>query len=507
MNSAWHSLSAIAACILMTSAASAQTSATSPSGASSASRSSTSPSPAAIDRVDRPATTTFFGDTGLWYVPTAEVLPGGNASVSGYRRGTNYVQGYTNIGDFSGSAAIGLGGRVEAFGAFLFDTRVNRDTRPLLTTVGDGGIVDRYPRVTESWTGDHIGDLFVGGKVNLLSESRDSPLALAVRGLVKVPTGSVVNGVSTGKTDVSAQVIVSKDIAQLVNVSGYGGYAYRGEPDGFVIPGNAIEWGGGAAIPSHSRLRAFGEIAGDIPSRDTALTMMRLVADDGSVAPFLSSTENLTRLTGGFTYQAISGFFAGAGLSWNVPQQNRIAALAFSNPFGDYWDYQVRIGFHPGVRRYMPRPAPIAPPPPAPPAPPPVARPAPAAPAPEPSAPVVAPPPRSYTFEDVHFEFDLYSLRPEATRLLDEAIAALKADSTIRVLIEGHTCNIGSAEYNLALSERRARSVQQYLVSRGITADRLQTASYGEENAKFDNDREETRRLNRRSTLVVKLHQ
>src|SRR5437773_9072713 len=45
----------------------------------------------------RPATTTFFGDTGLWYVPTAEILANGKWSVSAYRRGTNWIQGYTNV--------------------------------------------------------------------------------------------------------------------------------------------------------------------------------------------------------------------------------------------------------------------------------------------------------------------------------------------------------------------------------------------------------------------------
>ncbi len=53
--------------------------------------------------------------------------------------------------------------------------------------------------------------------------------------------------------------------------------------------------------------------------------------------------------------------------------------------------------------------------------------------------------------------------------------------------IEGHTCNIGTAEYNLALGDRRASAVQDYLVSRGITADRLRTVSYGEERPKYDN--------------------
>ena len=118
---------------------------------------------------------------------------------------------------------------------------------------------------------------------------------------------------------------------------------------------------------------------------------------------------------------------------------------------------------------------------------------------------VTKPPVRNYVFEDVYFDFDRYSLRPEATRVLDEAIAALRENATLRVEIEGHTCNIGTAEYNLALGDRRANAVKDYLVSRGVTADRLRTVSYGEEKPKFDNSREETRRLNRRAALVVNL--
>src|SRR6202007_1824304 len=107
--------------------------------------------------------------------------------------------------------------------------------------------------------------------------------------------------------------------------------------------------------------------------------------------------------------------------------------------------------------------------------------------------------------EDVHFDFDRYSLRPEATRVLDEAVDAMKQNATLRLTIEGHTCNIGTAEYTLALGDRRASAVRDYLVSRGVAADRLRTVSYGEERPKYDNAREETRRLNRRAALVVSL--
>jgi outer membrane protein OmpA-like peptidoglycan-associated protein len=118
---------------------------------------------------------------------------------------------------------------------------------------------------------------------------------------------------------------------------------------------------------------------------------------------------------------------------------------------------------------------------------------------------VTRPAVRSYTFEDVHFDFDRYSLRPEATRVLDEAVNAMRQDATLRLTIEGHTCNIGTAEYNLALGNRRAVSVREYLVSRGVSAERLNTVSYGEERPKYDNAREETRRLNRRAALTVRL--
>src|SRR5437763_1656882 len=106
----------------------------------------------------RPATTTFFGDTGLWFVPTAEVLPSGKWSVSGYRRGTNFIQGYTNVGDFAGTFGVDIKDRAEIFGSFLFDTRIDRDTYPIFNSDPSfGGFIDRYPKVNQHWTGDNVG--------------------------------------------------------------------------------------------------------------------------------------------------------------------------------------------------------------------------------------------------------------------------------------------------------------------------------------------------------------
>jgi peptidoglycan-associated lipoprotein len=118
---------------------------------------------------------------------------------------------------------------------------------------------------------------------------------------------------------------------------------------------------------------------------------------------------------------------------------------------------------------------------------------------------VVRPAAKVYTFEDVHFDFDRYTLRPEALRVLEQAVGAMKEDAALRLTIEGNTCSIGTAEYNLALGERRANAVRDYLTQNGVNATRLQSVSYGEEKPKHDNSREETRRLNRRAALVVRL--
>src|SRR5471030_564676 len=151
----------------------------------------TSSSSTATAEETRPATTTFLGDTGLWFVPTAEVLGNGKWSVSAYRRGTNWIQGYTNVADFAGTFGYGIKNRAEIFGSFLVDTRIDRDIRPIF--VNDpafGGIIDRYPLVNKYWTGDNIGDFYLGVKYNLWSEARRNPAALALRATVKLPTGN-----------------------------------------------------------------------------------------------------------------------------------------------------------------------------------------------------------------------------------------------------------------------------------------------------------------------------
>lgn len=81
----------------------------------------------------------------------------------------------------------------------------------------------------------------------------------------------------------------------------------------------------------------------------------------------------------------------------------------------------------------------------------------------------------------VFFEYDAVELSPEAQQTLNQNASLLKQHTTWVVTIEGHCDERGTAEYNLALGERRAVAARTYLVSLGIPADRLHTVSYGKE--------------------------
>ncbi len=97
-------------------------------------------------------------------------------------------------------------------------------------------------------------------KYNLWSEYRQKPAAIAVRAIVKLPTGKADAGVSTGKPDFAFDFIVSKEAAKLVEVSGFGGYEFRGSPDGIDAPTGAFRWGTGVAFPSRNALRILRRV-------------------------------------------------------------------------------------------------------------------------------------------------------------------------------------------------------------------------------------------------------
>lgn len=81
----------------------------------------------------------------------------------------------------------------------------------------------------------------------------------------------------------------------------------------------------------------------------------------------------------------------------------------------------------------------------------------------------------------IHFDFDKSLIRPDDQGALDQKVAILNANPDLRIRISGHCDERGSDEYNLALGNRRSTAAKNYLVSHGIDASRIETASYGEE--------------------------
>jgi peptidoglycan-associated lipoprotein len=106
-------------------------------------------------------------------------------------------------------------------------------------------------------------------------------------------------------------------------------------------------------------------------------------------------------------------------------------------------------------------------------------------------------------FENIHFEFDKYNIRPVDEMILQGIAAWLKEHDTKRVLIEGHCDERGTNEYNMALGEQRALAARRFLVGLGIESARLSTISYGEERPLALGHNEEAWARNRRAHFVV----
>ena len=117
-------------------------------------------------------------------------------------------------------------------------------------------------------------------------------------------------------------------------------------------------------------------------------------------------------------------------------------------------------------------------------------------------APPLPQPKITWILSGVNFDFASDVVRPDAKEVLKSDIKILKENPQIRVEIQGHTCDIGPAEYNRNLSDRRAKSIKEYLVSQGIARNRLEARGYGEDRPRFPNDGEENRARNRRVELV-----
>jgi len=531
------------------------------------------------DATPRPALPTIYGDTGLWYIPTAETLPNKKMSFSVFRANWDVRQGITDASQIGLTGAVGLGTRGEIFGSWGV-VRLYRDVQNPTFVASDiryGGVSQDFPYLRRHYSKDVGGPLLIGGKVNFLSQSRGDAMGMALRLTGAFPIGNDWGG--TNALIGHADLVTSREFNKNVELSGTIGGVLRRDPDQFDVS-DGIAWGIGSRFPSRSRFSGLAEVRGEWNFSQNLTTNTPLVAEDGSVAPTVSYIDDPLHFNFGAVYQSKSGWFGHTALTYTKGMGDRtVGGTSIDHDGG--WGWDVRFGFHPGVIPARERVHVIketttvtntvtTPAPPAPaanrnptfslnatcdplvvepggvtqcrsaatdpdgdavtcrwtgpsgtfgtPAQPNTSWTAGQTPGPVPLT-VTCSDPRGgsatstvtvqvtqrivLTFEDVHFDFDRYNLRPDALKILDDAVAKLGQNATVRITIEGHTDSIGTSEYNLALGERRANSVRDYLVNRGITNTRLRTVSYGEDRPVGDNKTTQGRAQNRRAHLVV----
>jgi outer membrane protein OmpA-like peptidoglycan-associated protein len=108
-----------------------------------------------------------------------------------------------------------------------------------------------------------------------------------------------------------------------------------------------------------------------------------------------------------------------------------------------------------------------------------------------------------FRLNNVFFDFDKWDLRPESFVELDRVVKLLKENPSMEIELSAHTDSFGSDDYNFKLSDNRARSCMEYLLSKGIAPSRVTSQGYGETKPVAPNDTPENRQLNRRVEFKI----
>jgi OmpA-OmpF porin, OOP family len=110
---------------------------------------------------------------------------------------------------------------------------------------------------------------------------------------------------------------------------------------------------------------------------------------------------------------------------------------------------------------------------------------------------------KTYTLDNVHFDFGKATLRAESFPELEELVNYMKNKETLRIEIAGHTDNVGKDADNLKLSQQRAGSIRSYLIKKGVSGARVVAKGYGASQPVADNGTDEGRQLNRRTEVRI----
>lgn len=287
----------------------------------------------------RPATPAYDGDTGLFHLSTAYTLPKGKASFSFFRDNLDRDPKDMDISIHGVTLGYGATDRLELFGSFGLQNRVDVDAPEQAGFVNDfplAGTVASAPGFQKG-----VGDLKLGAKFKFLDDYRGDNVGLALKGYVKLPTADEKKGLGTGKVSAGADLILSKSLNHGAEIHGSVGFQINSDPAEVNI-GNAFKWGVGLNLPCCRPFQLQAELVGTSYS-----------------GAAVSQTSPVDLVVGPVVWIK-PGIFIRPAISWNLNFDDR----GLGSSTKSYTGRQISIGYHPGTpccEIYVPPPPPPPP--------------------------------------------------------------------------------------------------------------------------------------------------
>jgi outer membrane protein OmpA-like peptidoglycan-associated protein len=281
-------------------------------------------------------TPSYAGDTGLFHLSSAYTLPKGKLSLSLFRDNMDRDPKDIDFSVHGVNFGYGATDKLELFGSAGLQNRANVDSYSAPGFYNDlplaGSATISYPRWQVGF-----GDIKVGVKYKILDDYGKDPVALAVKGTVKLGTADVNKGLGTGKMSVGADLILSKHLNKTADIHASLGYQINGDPDTVKI-GDAFRWGLGINVPACHMFQVQAEVVGTSYS--------------GADFPQQSPVDLIV----GPVVWLKPGIFIRPAISWNL----NFAGVT-GTTMKSYTGRQISIGFHPGApccAIYVPPPPP-----------------------------------------------------------------------------------------------------------------------------------------------------
>ncbi len=311
------------------------------------------------------AASTRWGDTGFFDVFSAYTIRKHKVAAGGFRDSIDREVFDMDISNLGATFTMGLTDRIELFGRFdlqrnilardppffgiqqailegipdaCLDPEVARKVNPLLfleicginpNFVANPAFFNDEPRAYRDRSSG-FGNIWLGGKWNLLSEYRDHPIALALRAFIKLPSADNKSGLGTGAVSGGGHVVVSKSFSDLIDSSYYVGFKGNGSGDLPFKIGNAAEWGMGAGFPRSSPLQGTVELTGSVYlGEDLMYRGVEVIGQPNPVDLLLGLNIHL----------ANGLFLSGA---WRTNLNYSVSGSTASG-------FNFRFGYHPGI--------------------------------------------------------------------------------------------------------------------------------------------------------------